>query len=73
MADDLVIRATRFNNLSLSEDDLGDGPVAVFLYIPDMECDDHEHIELSLEEAERVRDWLDDFIGGHSSHDGFGD
>lgn len=47
------------DNLVISEDDMGDGPVAVFLYTPSMaDTGNHYHIPMKLEQATELRDWL---------------
>lgn len=43
-------------------DDHEDGPIAVFLYIPDTNEHDHEHIVLNLDEARKVYEWLGRFL-----------
>ena len=51
----------RRDHLSISVDVL-DEAVAVLLHIPDMEDNEHSHIELNKEKATILRDWLNEFI-----------
>lgn len=65
------IRNDKHDNLSISRDtdvdeDDKEFPVAVFLYTPDMDNTvNHEHITMTVTEAEVLRDWLDQFIKEH--------
>jgi len=58
-----VIRAENHDHLSISHDDHGEGPIAVFLYTPDMNNKmNHFHIELNPDQAEVLREWLDRWL-----------
>lgn len=54
-------------HISLDYDTLPDNPDdwhAVFLYVPYKPEKEHEHIELNREQAEKLRDWLTDWLSG---------
>jgi len=58
-----VIRADRRDHLRISEDtDFDDKRVAVLLYIPDMDEEDHDHIELNEEQARKLHTWLGKYL-----------
>lgn len=63
-ADILHLRTGRRDNLDISRDtDMDGGPIAVFLFTPDMDdTSDHYHIELDLETCGKLHDWLGRFL-----------
>jgi hypothetical protein len=58
MEDEEII-PDRTDNLIISTDDLGEGPVAVFLYTPSLsELSNHYHIVMDPEQEEKLHAWL---------------
>lgn len=57
------------NNLQISEDTgLGDEPIAVFLYTPDISnTGEHFHPEMKVQEAKKLHDWLGRFLNKHTN------
>ena len=60
----LQLISGRRDNLSISRDFLDEeqGPLAVLLYVPDMEQHDHEHLSLDMETVKKLHSWLGEFI-----------
>lgn len=50
------------STIRIGEDDFDDGPVASILYVPHVDYFPHEHIDLSVDEARRLRNWLSVFL-----------
>lgn len=55
------VRESDRDNLTLSIDVMEE-PVAVMLYIPDINDHEHFHIQLNKDQAKIMRDWLSAFI-----------
>lgn len=65
----LTIREGRTDNLVLNEDTgrHDDKPVAVFLFIPNMQnLANHHHIELSVEQVSKMYVWAGRFLNKHT-------
>ena len=55
------------DNLIIGEDDMGDGPIACFLFTPNMDdTTNHFHIELPLLQAEKLHKWLGEYLNKHN-------
>lgn len=72
MSDSMTLCDGRFGNLSISRDvddfaEDGPKPIAVFLFVPDMEEEDHEHMEMDLETCRILRDWLSRFLADNEA------
>ena len=57
----------RYKNLHISWDYDGDiydknNRTAVLLWIPDTKKHDHEHIEMNREQAQILKEWLDEYL-----------
>jgi hypothetical protein len=55
------IRDDKRDNLGISIDIMSE-PVAVLMYIPDVDDFEHSHIELTRKQATILRDWLIKFL-----------
>lgn len=55
------IANTKYDNLIISIDEI-DEPVAMMLYTPNIDEEDHFHIAINKEQAVILRDWLSEFI-----------
>lgn len=62
-----TLRSDKRDNLVISEDvDFDETPQAVLLYTPDMDdTSDHSHIELDINQAEKMYAWLGRFLLKH--------
>lgn len=64
----ITIKDGQYYNLQISEDvgeEIEPGlweRVAVFLFTPNRKKHEHYHIDLDIEEAKALRNWLNDFI-----------
>lgn len=72
MSDSMTLSDERFGNLSISRDvddndEANPVPIAVFLYVPDMEEHDHDHIVMDLETCRILRDWLSRFLADNGA------
>lgn len=61
------IKPDRCGNLDISRDTgfTDDEHLAVFLFTPNMNKEHHYHIDLSVEQAEVLADWLTKFVKEH--------
>jgi len=61
----MVIKGEGYNNLQIDIDDMGEGKIPVLLFTPSMKDKmNHYHIELSREEAEELKEYLDKYLEG---------
>ena len=50
------------NKLSITFDDMGEGIFPVFLFVPYVKEHEHDHIELTNNEAEILYNWLGKYL-----------
>jgi hypothetical protein len=59
------IKKGTYNNLQIDIDDMGEGKVPILLFTPDMKDKmNHYHIELSRDDAEELKDYLEKYLEG---------